>query len=318
MEKVSVILPVYNEESNLVPVYEGIKEACGKVNVDYEIIFVDNGSIDNSLNVIKKLRAEDKNVAYLSLSRNFGQQGALFAGMSYSSGAAVITMDADLQHPPALISKMIELWREGIEVVYTIKKGAELNLIKYAAVKIFYRLISKISGLKLNFGQSDFRLLDRKVVDIISGMREYHKFLRGQVSWIGFKQEGLSYDVEKRHSGKSKFSYHNLFSFAFDGIFAFSRQPLHLIMLFGIVVAGTSFFYIFFVLVVWVVTILNISHSWIMPPGWITLSVSVFFLGSIQLIAIGVLGEYIGRIYDQVKERPVFIVRETGGIQRHA
>jgi dolichol-phosphate mannosyltransferase len=308
--KVSVVFPVFNEENNLETLYEQVKQACTQSRVDYEMVFVDNGSTDNSLKAIKGLRERDKKVKFVSLSRNFGHQNALFAGMSDSGGDAVITMDADLQHPPSLIPKMIAEWQSGTEVVYTTKKeDHSLGFMKLAAVKAFYWLISKISGMRLYYGQSDFRLLDKKVLEVILQIPEYHKFLRGQVEWVGFRQHGLTYNVEKRHSGKSKFSYQNLFSFALDGIFAFSKYPLHLLMLFGIIVAGMSFIYIVSVVIIWLVKLLDIVPVYI-PPGWFTLTISIFFLGSVQLIAIGILGEYIGRTFDQTKGRPIFIIRE--------
>jgi len=313
IQKISFVFPVLNEEGNLEALYQRVKQACVQSNADYEMVFVDNGSTDNSLDTIKGLRERDKKVIYISLSRNFGHQSALFAGMSYCSGDAVITMDADLQHPPSLIPKMVDLWRKGAEVVYTIKKNYKLAPAKYFMIKFFYWFISKISKLQLNFGQSDFRLLDKKVFKVILQIPEYHKFLRGQVSWVGFRQQGLSYNVGERHSGESKFSYGRLLLLALNGIFAFSRYPLHLVMLAGIVISGLSSLYIFCVFAIWFLKIINIFHNIPLPPGWATLIVAIFFLGSIQLIAIGILGEYVGRIYDQTKGRPVFIIREMSG-----
>jgi polyisoprenyl-phosphate glycosyltransferase len=309
-EKISFVFPAYNEEGNLESLYKQVKDACGQADVDYEMIFVDNGSNDASLDIIKRLRQNDRRVIYISLSRNFGHQNALFAGMSRCAGAAAITMDADLQHPPYLIPKMIDLWRRGAEVVYTTKKDANIGFIKRFSVKFFYRIISKMSGLQLDFGQSDFRLIDKKVLKVIMDIPEYHKFLRGQVKWVGFRQENLPYDVEKRYSGKSKFSYRNLCSFALDGILAFSRYPLHLLTLIGIFISGLSFLYITSVFLIYALNILKIPHNLPMPPGWATLTVAILFLGNMQLVAIGILGEYIGRIYDQTKGRPVFIIRE--------
>lgn len=313
--KVSVVFPVFNEEGNLDLLYRQVKDACAESAVDFEMIFVDNGSTDRSLEVIKTLAFHDGSVRYLSLSRNFSHQNALFAGMEHSQGDAVITMDADLQHPPALIPKMIEAWRKGAEVIYTTKNNYNISFARMLPVKLFYWLISKISGMQLSFGQSDFRLLDRKALNAILGMPEYHKFLRGQVSWIGFKQAGLSYDVGTRHSGRSKFSYRSLFAFALDGIFSFSRYPLHLIMLIGTAISLLSFIYICYITVIWFLRIMHVVYI-SLPSGWATLAVAMFFLGSIQLIAIGILGEYVGRIYDQTKGRPVFIIREASEAQK--
>lgn len=309
MSKISVVFPVFNEADNLKMLYQQVKQACNQSNIDYEMIFVDNGSTDNSLHLIKELRKEDKRIVYVSLSRNFGHQGALFAGMSYCAGDAVITMDADLQHPPSLIPRMIDLWRNGAEVVYTSKKNADLSIFLNFCVRSFYLIISRLSRLQLDFGQSDFRLLDRKVLNVILKMPEYHKFLRGQIQWVGFRQLGLTYSVEKRLSGKSKFSYSDLFLFALDGIFAFSRYPLHILTSVGLIVSIFSLGYICFISSIWILKIYGFSHL-PLPSGWATLIVSVLFIGSLQLIAIGILGEYIGRIYDQTKCRPIYIVRE--------
>lgn len=310
ISKISIVFPIFNEEDNLETLYQQVKEVCEQSRVEYEIIFVDDGSTDNSLNIIKELRTRDENVIYISFSRNFGHQNALFAGMSYCTGDAVITMDADLQHPPSLIPKMIDLWRKGAEVVYTTKEETNLKLRWRFTIKIFYWFFSKISGLKLKFGQSDFRLLDKKVLKVILQIPEYHKFLRGQVEWVGFKQQGLSYEVEGRHKGESKLSKGRL-PFALDGIFAFSRYPLHLLVMVGVIIGGMSFIYILFELTIWILIKFNVVHSWHMVPGWITLAIAIFFLGSLQLIAIGILGEYVGRAYDQTKGRPVFIIRES-------
>ncbi len=308
---VSVAFPVFNEEPNLRELYRQVKEALQRAQVDYEMVFVDNGSTDGSLEAIKELRAKDKNVVYVSLSRNFGHQGGLFCGMSYARGDCVITMDADLQHPPALLTQMIQRWKAGAEVVYTTKESLHLPFPKGQITKLFYRLMSSLSGLELTFGQSDFRLLDRKVLETVLRIPEYHKFLRGQVQWVGFRQEGIGYTVNDRFAGSSKFSYRNLFSFAFDGIFAFSRYPLHVMTLAGLLVAGISFLYMFFVVSIWLLRSLGVLSGVSLPPGWVMLILAVSFLGSLQLIAIGILGEYVGRIYDQSKGRPVFIVKES-------
>ena len=307
---ISVVTPVLNEEENIPVLYQEVRKVCEEAGVGYEMIFVDDGSTDNSLAVIKGLRKADRKVRYLSLSRNFGHQNALFAGLTHAGGDAVITMDADLQHPPRLIAAMIERWQKGADVVYTVKQRATLSPMKHAIVRASYWFISKVSGLRLEFGQSDFRLIDKKILKLIVQIPEYHKFLRGQVSWLGFRQEGISYDVEKRRAGTPKYSYKSLYDLALNGIFSFGRYPLHLVMMLGLCIFFASTVYIFLLLVIWLLKIAGIVRI-AMPPGWTTLSMAVFFLGSIQLIALGVLSEYVGRIYDQAKGRPVFIARET-------
>jgi len=307
---ISIVFPVHNEESNIEELYNQVKQACSEAGVDYEMIYVDDGSTDRSLDAVKRLRNADPKVGYLSLSRSFGHQCAIFAGMTKAAGDACITMDADLQHPPSLIPKMVEMWRNGAEVVYTTKENANLPFLKNLIVKASYRFISKVSGLSLSFGQSDFRLLDKKVLSVLLDMPECHKFLRGQVSWIGFRQQGIPYNVGKRHSGLPKYSFRSLSRLALDGIFSFGRYPLHLVMLFALVILGCSSAYIIMVLTIWVLKVLGIVNIPV-PPGYTDIVMAVCFLGSVQLVAIGILSEYVGRIYDQTKGRPPFIVTEA-------
>ncbi|MCM8790591.1 MAG: glycosyltransferase family 2 protein [Candidatus Omnitrophica bacterium] len=307
--RISIVFPVFNEKDNIEELYNQVREVCHQANLDYEMIFVDDGSSDGSLDVVKKVRAADPNVRYLSFSRNFGHQVALFAGLGKAEGDAIITMDADLQHPPSLIPEMVKRWREGVDVVYTTKQDANIDPIKGFIVRASYWFISKISGLSLEFGQSDFRLIDKKILKLILDMPECHKFLRGQVRWLGFRQEGIPYNVEKRHAGKPKFSYRSLYHLALDGIFSFGRYPLHLIMLFSLIIFFFSSLYLMIVIGIWILKILRIVRI-PMPPGWTDLIMAVCFLGSVQLMAVGVLGEYVGRIYEQTKKRPIFIVKE--------
>lgn len=307
--KISVVFPIFNEEENLKELYLQVRKELEKTDVSFEMVFVDNASTDRSLDIVKELRHKDNRVRYVSLSRNFGHQGGLFAGLSYCTGEAVIMMDADLQHPPSLIPEMIHQWKEGYEVVYTTKRNTYVSALLYWQFRLFYKIISKMSGLNLSFGRSDFCLLDRKVVDTILNIPEYHKFLRGTVEWLGFRQKGISYDVENRHKGTSKFSYWTRVSFALDGILSFSALPLRLITLCGFFIAFLSIMYGTIALIMGLMLLLGFSVP--LPSGWATLAVSVMFLGSVQLIAIGVLGEYVSRIYEQTKGRPVFVVRET-------
>ena len=243
LPQVSVVFPVYNEEGNLELLYQHVHDALSIAVVSYEMVFVDNGSKDGSLAIIKGLSERDPSVRHVSLSRNFGHQGGLFAGMRYSRGSAVITMDADLQHPPAMIPDMIGLWQQGYQVVYTTKRNHHFSGLKGIQVRAFYWLMSRVSGLNLSFGQSDYRLLDRQVVDALLEIPEYRKFLRGMVDWVGFKRAGLDYDVSERHSGQSKFSYRSLVSFALDGILAFSALPLRWMLLVGVIIAMLSITY---------------------------------------------------------------------------
>lgn len=306
---VSVTFPVFDEQDNVLPLYEEVTSVLDKTKIKYELVFVDNGSNDESLDRIRGLAEKDSRIRYVSLSRNFGHQAGIFAGLAYSAGDAVITMDADLQHPADLLPEMIEAWDEGYEVVFTIKRNHHLPWFHKLQVKAFYWVISKLSGLRLSYGQSDFRLMDRRVVDAVLAMPEYRKFLRGIVEWVGFRQKGLEFDVKERRSGESKFSFMSLASFAFDGILSFSVAPLRTIIVSGMVLAVFALLYGFAALGIGIASIADDGIT--LPPGWATIAAAVTFFAGVQLIAIGALGEYIARTYEQTKGRPVFVVREV-------
>ncbi|MGH7789089.1 MAG: glycosyltransferase [Candidatus Binatia bacterium] len=306
---ISVAFPVWDEQEILPALYAQVSAALQQTGVTYELVFVDNGSTDDSLRIIKDLARRDTAVQFVSLSRNFGHQGGLLAGLHHSRGEAVITMDADLQHPPALLPRMIALWQQGYEVVYTTKRNYQMSPWRTLQVRAFYWLISKLSALELSFGQSDFRLLDRKVADQIIALPEYRKFLRGLVQWVGFRQTSLEYEVVERHAGTSKFSFMSLLSFAVDGILAFSFVPLRWSLFAGAFVALLCLLYGVYTVAVGVLNLLGAGYA--LPPGWATLFASALFLSSIQLLAIGLLSEYVGRIFEESKRRPPFIVREA-------
>ena len=303
-----MVFPVCNEAGNLKMLHERVQGVFHQAGVSYELVFVDDGSQDESLAIIKTLREDNPRVRYVSLSRSFGQQAALIAGISRARGAAIVMMDADLQHPPELIPEMLRLWREGHDVVYTTKRNAHLPRLWLWQMRLFYALISKLSGLRLSFGQSDFRLIDRKVANVLRSLPEYRKFLRGLISWVGFKQTGVEYTVSERREGRSKYSYRSLVAFALNGVFSFSVVPLRLLLLFGVFIWCVTLPYIAWVLILGVNHLMGGAID--LPPGWATISVSVIWLGSVQLVAIGLIGEYAGRIYDQTKGRPEFIIRE--------
>ena len=305
---VSVVFPVCNEAGNLKMLHERVQRVFHQAGISYELVFVDDGSQDESLAIIKTLRERDPRVRYVSLSRSFGQQAALIAGISLARGEAIVMMDADLQHPPELIPEMLRLWREGHDVVYTTKRNTHMPRLWRWQMRLFYALISKLSGLRLSFGQSDFRLIDRKVADVLRSLPEYRKFLRGLISWVGFKQAGLEYTVSERREGRSKYSYRSFVAFALDGVFSFSVVPLRLLLIFGVLIWCLTVPYIVWVLILGVRHLMGGAID--LPPGWATISVSVIWLGSVQLVAIGLIGEYAGRIYDQTKGRPEFIIRE--------
>jgi dolichol-phosphate mannosyltransferase len=307
---ISVVAPAYNEEESLPHLYERVRDVMEGLGKDFELIVVENGSTDRSLEILKGLHLKDERVNYLSLSRNFGHQGALIAGLEHSKGDAVISMDADLQHPPELIPEMLRLWEEGYEVVYTIKRENMAQPFSRRLVnRLFYSFLSRVSGLELSGGQSDFRLMDRKAVDALCRMPERNKFLRGLARWIGFRQAGIEYDVPPRFAGESKFRFSHLLRFALDGILSFSIIPLRLFTLFGLVVSGVAFLYGLFIIGSGAYAFFTGYHGRI-PPGWATVGAAVFFFGGVQLMGIGLLGEYLGRVYDEAKERPIYLVRE--------
>jgi dolichol-phosphate mannosyltransferase len=315
--RLSIVFPVNNEAESLEELHAQVTEAVDPIGLSYEMLFVDDGSADGSLAVIRGLAARDPRVQYLSLSRNFGHQAALVAGMAHARGDAVVTMDADLQHPPSLIPAMVQSWREGFEVVYTSKRSyMTLPPLRRLAFKTAYWLLTRLASLDLSFGQSDFRLLDRRVVDVIVSIPEQRKFLRGLVHWVGFRQRKLEYDVRPRFAGRPSYTTRSLMKLLIDGLIGFSSLPLRWSLALGLVAAALSCVYGFFVLLLGLLYFFDIVGY--LPPGWATIVVAVVFLGSVQLIAIGVLSEYVGRVYDQVRGRPHSIVRERSEVaDRH-
>ena len=310
MSFISIVVPAYNEEKNLSQLWERIQKVMEISNRSFELLVVENGSTDRSLEILKELHEQDKRIQYLSLSRNFGHQSALIAGMEHSRGDVVITMDADLQHPPELIPKMLKLWKEGYAVVYTnYRENRAQPFLRRLLNRFFYSLISRLSGLPLSGGQSDFRLMDRKVVDILCAMPERNKFLRGLTKWIGFRQIGIDYDISPRFSGKTKFRFAHLIRFALDGILSFSIIPLRIFLLVGAVISAVAFLYGIYIVGIGAYAYFT-GYSDRVPPGWATVTAAVLFFGGIQLIGIGLLGEYLGRVYDEAKERPVYLIRE--------
>lgn len=307
---VSVVAPAYNEAENLENLYERVRRSLESDGESFQLLIVDNGSDDTTLDVLRKLSAEDERVQFVSLSRNFGHQGAIIAGLEMASGNPIISMDADLQHPPEVLPEMLKHWKEGAEIVFTLKrKDRSRSLARKLVDWGFYALLSRLSGLQLESGQSDFRLLDRRALLAITGMNERPKFLRGLTKWIGYRQVTIDYDVEPRRAGRSKFNFRQLFRLGLDGVLSFSVLPLRLFTLSGVVVASGAFLYGAFVVASGVYAYIS-GYPERIQPGWATVATSIIFFGGIQLIGIGLLGEYLGRVYDQVKERPAYLIRE--------
>jgi len=305
----SVIAPVYNEEKNLTQLYRRITEVMEGINTTYEMILVDDGSRDSSLEIMKDFHQKDHRVKVISFSKNFGQQTAITAGINFAQGEAAIILDADLQDPPELIGKMIEKWKEGYEVIYAVRKRRKENLFKRTAYTLFYRILKRLSTIDIPLDAGDFSLIDRKVIKCLNSLPEKNRFVRGIRSWVGFKQIGLEYERDQRHSGEPKYTFGKLLKLASDGIFSFSFVPLRITLFAGLVLFTIGLISLLF-------TFIDGIFSLHLPSlGFILLSI-VLLLGGIQLIGIGVVGEYLGRVYDEVKGRPLYITKELIGFDQ--
>jgi polyisoprenyl-phosphate glycosyltransferase len=301
----SVVVPCYNEEESLAEMYRRVKAACDDVRVSYEIILVNDGSRDKTLELMRGIVAKDKAVVAVDLSRNHGHQLALTAGLSQAKGDHIFILDADLQDPPELLGPMLARARDGVDVVYGVRDArAGETAFKLWSSNLFYQLLSWLSDVPIPRDAGDFRLISRRVLDQFLAMPEQHRFIRGMVAWVGFKQEAFKYKRDPRFAGVTKYPLHKLISFAFDGITSFSVKPLRISLLFAVLGAGLAALFGLFAV-----------FSYFYYPqrtvtGWASLAAIISFFGSLQLICIGMIGEYIGRTYIQVKQRPLFIVRE--------
>lgn len=302
----SVVIPLFNEEENLPTLYSRLTAVLGEAEPDYEIVFVDDGSNDQSSTLLQRLAADDPRIVLVELARNFGHQAAVSAGLDYSRGQAVIVMDADLQDPPEILPRFIAKWREGYEVVYAIREKRKENRLKRVTYAIFYRLLQRIANIKIPPDAGDFCLMDRRVVNLLVSMPERNRFVRGIRSWVGFNQVGLPYERQARYAGQPKYSFSRLVYLALDGLVAFSYMPLRIITMLGLGVSLVSIILALFYTLKKLTSGLN-------PPGFATLVVAIFFLAGVQLITIGVIGEYVGRIFEEVKRRPLYVARRVFG-----
>jgi dolichol-phosphate mannosyltransferase len=301
----SIIAPIYNEKDNLPELHRRVSEVMKTLGQPWELILVDDGSSDGSTELIRELAKRDKHVRPVIFARNFGHQLAVTAGLDYSRGEAVVIIDADLQDPPELIPQMAEKWKEGYEVVYAVRAEREgESWFKLWTASLFYRLIYRITDVKIPLDAGDFRLMDRKVVNVMNSMRERHRFLRGMSAWVGFKQIGIEYKRAARKAGETKYPFRKMFRLALNAITSFSYFPLQVATFFGFFSAGIA------ILAIPVVIYLRASGSQAFF-GQATTLIAVLFLGGVQLISLGILGEYIGRLYDEAKGRPLYIVREA-------
>jgi len=303
----SVVAPCYNEEKSLPELYRRIKEVMDQTSEPWELVLVNDGSADRTAELMSQLNAADSRVHYIDFARNFGHQIAVTAGMDYAQGEAVVLIDADLQDPPELILEMIKKWNEGYQVVYAVRKERKgESWFKLFTAKAFYRLIFRITDVKIPLDTGDFRLMDRKVVEAMKQMKEKHRFIRGMTSWVGFKQTGVEYVRQERFAGQTKYPLRKMLKFAMNAITGFSYLPLQLATYLGFIIAGLS------AVGVVAVVIARLSGSQAFF-GQATTLIMVLFLGGVQLISLGIIGEYLGRIYDEVKGRPMYVVNEAVG-----
>ena len=304
---ISVVAPVFNEAEGIRTFVNAVVAELDQLPYAWEIVLVDDGSIDNTWEILQTLHAEDSRVKVLRFSRNFGNQAAVSAGLKFAQGDAVITMDSDLQHPPELIPKLVQHWQNGFQSVFTVRTYADdVSFLRKSVGKVFGKIMRYISQAPSQGGSSDFRLLDRKVVDSVNLMGENARFLRPMISWLGFRQTSFPFKMDPRAAGTTKFSFLKLCRLSLDGITSFSVLPLRWITACGLAVAAMSLCYALYVLgTVWL--------TGITTPGWTSLIITILFLGGMQLTALGIVGEYVGRIYMETKRRPLFVLQDKAG-----
>jgi dolichol-phosphate mannosyltransferase len=302
----SIVIPLCNEEGNVALLLERLRDALQTLGISYEVILVDDGSCDATWSLVSEAAAKDDRLKGLSLSRNFGHQNALFAGLYHSSGEAVVTMDGDMQHPPSLVPKLFEAWREGNKVVETRRiESEDASLIKRMTSRWFYRIFSVLSGLPIAKGTSDFRLVDRQVVDTILQMKDAELFLRGITHWVGFQKTTITYKAERRHAGETKYGLLKMARFALASLFSFSTIPLRLGIWLGLVTSGLAFLELIYILV-------NYFRGNV-TPGWASTLTVISFMFGILFIVVGIIGAYLGSLLETLKNRPRFIVQDQSG-----
>jgi glycosyltransferase involved in cell wall biosynthesis len=308
----SIVVPLYNEEQNILPLFTRLETILNQLGLSYEIICVDDGSKDNTLSLLIEQHYINPAIKVVSFSRNFGKEAALTAGLDYSTGEAIIPIDADLQDPPELIVKLVEKWREGYEVVDAVRRTrhGESWLKKFTA-NAFYWVIDKVSEVPIPPATGDFRLLDRKVVDSLKQLPERTRFMKGLFAWVGFKQTAIFYDRLPRHQGNTKWNYWRLWNFAIQGIASFSTISLKVWSYLGLVLALVALLYATFLIIRTLVLGIDV-------PGYASLMVAILLLGGVQLITLGVIGEYLGRVYEEVKGRPIYLIRNSYGFDHDA
>lgn len=305
-KKISVIIPMYFEEEVADECYNRMKKVLNNLNnYDHEIIVVDDGSKDSTLNILEDLAKKDNTLKILSFSRNFGHQAAVTAGLKYISGDVVLIIDADMQDPPEALEEMIQLWEQGNDVIYGKRKTRKgESRFKLFSAKMFYRTLNALSDVEIPLDTGDFRLVDRKIVDVINNMPEHNKFLRGLFSWVGYNQKEYKYERQERFAGKTKYPFKKMFKLALDGIISFSTKPLKILGIIGIIAIIISFIILIYSLISFAFSLNQLA------PGWTSIMVTITFFSGIQLVSIWIMSEYIGRIYDETRKRPEYIINK--------
>ncbi|WP_017660140.1 glycosyltransferase family 2 protein [Baaleninema simplex] len=305
---ISVVVPIYNEEENLDYLFDRLCRNLDKIGLTYEIVCVNDGSRDRSLVELIRHHQQNSAIKVVNLSRNFGKEIALTAGIDYARGRGVVPIDADLQDPPELIEIMVNKWKEGYDVVYAKRRARQGETwFKRFTANNFYRIIGRMSDVPIPRDTGDFRLMDRRVVEALKQLPERNRFMKGLFAWVGFEQIAIEYDRDRRYAGTTKWNYWKLWNFALDGIAAFSSLPLKIWSYLGLAISLLSMIYAGFLIVRTVISGIDV-------PGYASLMVAVLFLGGVQLISLGAIGEYLGRIYEEVKKRPLYFVRDTYGL----
>ena len=301
----SIIIPIYNEQGNIDRLINRLKGVVNQLNIDCEYIFINDGSKDDSINIIRNLAKLDSSVKYINFSRNFGHQIAVTAGLDKAKGDRIVIIDADLQDPPELIIEMFHKMDDGFEVVYAKRKARKgESWMKKFTARMFYRILKAITSVNIPVDTGDFRIMDRKIVDVLKQMPEQQKFLRGQISWIGFNQTYVEYERDERNAGETGYTYKKMIRFALDGITSFSNFPLKFASICGFVVSGIAF-----IVALYALYARFVSGHYV--EGWTSIIISVLFLGGIQLISIGIIGEYISRLSSNVRNRPLYIINDS-------
>lgn len=308
--KYSIITPCYNEEEVIEETHKRLRQVMDRTGEPYELVYVNDGSRDRTVEIVKRLLQEDKHVRLINFSRNFGHQIAITAGMDHARGQAIVVIDADLQDPPEVILDMIAKWKEGYDVVYGVrlKRKGETYFKKVTAM-MFYRLLRSMTNVEIPVDTGDFRLIDRKVADVLKGLKEKNRFVRGLVSWVGFRQTSVEYVRDERWAGETKYPLKKMLRFAMDGITSFSYKPLKLATYIGFTLSAASFLYL-------LIIVLQKLFTDSTTAGWTSIVAINLFFNGIILILLGVIGEYIGRIYDESKDRPLYIIQEVKGFEQ--